>query len=143
MKKIFVLLFLVLSAPAFSQDLSRNEEYQPVLYFEQDAFGENFAVMAEADDNYNYFAIDLTKFTTWMERTYFLNLIFSDNTLISIDSDISKEQLWVKAPMDIAETDAICSLEDLRQEAISATGMMSQEEKQAWLDKNKKFQEEK
>ena len=143
MKKFFFLLFNLLGATAYSQEQAPSETYQPDLYFAQEDFGESFAVMAEPGDDYNYYVVDLTRFAGWKEKTCFLNLIYEDNILISIDSDITKEQLWLKAPVAIAETEVTCALDEMKEKAVSDIRSMTKEEEANWLEKNKKFGETK
>jgi hypothetical protein len=62
-----------------------------------------------------------------------------DNRLISIDSDISKDQLWFKVPQDIQEEDATCLFEDYQEEAIKKVINMTDEEARTWMKKNEKL----
>lgn len=143
MNILSVFVFLLSSSMAYSQFSSGEDNYQPDLYFDQGDFGDRFAVLAESGDVYHYYALDLTKLSSWIEKAYFLNLVYSDGSLISIDSDIDKDQLWIKAPTGLEEKDAICRLEDLKEKAVNEVEAMTEVQRSAWLEKNKKFQEKK
>lgn len=139
MKKFMMLLFIIASATAFSQDFAETGQEELKLMFRQSDFGDRFAVLAENDDQYNYFVTDLTKFSTRIEKVFFLNLIYQDHTIISLDSDISKDQLWFKAVADLPDHEVSCMFDDLKEEAIRKTAAMSEQEKAVWLEKNDKF----
>jgi hypothetical protein len=131
---------MVTGASVLAQESAVDENTIPSqLVFYQDDFGDRFAVLVEEDYEYNYFVTDLTKFPGKTERMIFLNLVFKDDMVISIDSDISKEQLWLKAPADRSPQDVTCHLDDLKTESETQAGLMNESEKAQWLEKNEKL----
>lgn len=142
MKKLFFLLLFITAVGAYAQNAG--DDQAPLrLVFKQADFGERFSVQAEQDDAYNYFVTDLTKFSSKLERTLFLNLVFEDDKIISIDSDLSKDQLWFKAPASMAVQDVNCKFDDLRAEAVKKAASMSDTDKSSFVGKNEKFNEKK
>ena len=139
MKKFLNLLLILTALTAFGQD-APDGQGTPDLYFDSGDFGERFAVMTESDEVYLYLVTDLTQFTSLTQKHFFLNSIYSDNYLISIDSDISDDQLWFKAPLAVSEGEVVCALENYRDKAIKSTEAMTEAERAAWLDNHKKLQ---
>ena len=142
MKKLLFLTALFACLTAFAQNQPYNDNNQePVLSFNQENFRDRFAVMTEKDNRYHYFVTDLTEFSSRVERTYFLNLVYEDHQIISIDSDLSKDQLWYKAPLSLPEDDVISMLDDLRRQAINKVNAMTDLERASWMEKHSKFNE--
>jgi len=139
MKNLFFLLLVISGLQVFSQQASFSGDSEPRLVFNQGDFGERFAVLADYDREYNYFVTDLTKMPSRFQRVYFLNLVFADQQVISLDSDLSKDQLWFKVPSALTEQEAVCKFDDLRAEAMKAENGMTENERQQWLAGHDKF----
>ena len=138
MKKLLFLLMFISSA-TFAQNTDSFESGDLILHFNQSDFGDRFAVLADYEGNYNYYVTDLSKFSNRLEKIYFLNLIFDEHKIISIDSDLSKDQLWFKALVSIPENEIICLLDDNKKTAQQKVNAMTESEKAALLKKNEKF----
>jgi len=139
MKKLFFVVFILASWVAHSQDNNTSNQPELRLIFNQADFGERFAVQVEQDDLYNYFVTDLTKFSSWIEKTLFLNSVYAEKDITSIDSDITKDQLWFKALATMPVQDVSCSFDDLKDQAIKKAASMTDEEMKAWSEKYAKF----
>lgn len=139
MKKILFLLLIVSGIQSFAQQSPASDDSTPRLVFSQEEFGNRFAVLAEDDQIYNYYVTDLTKMPTRFQKVYFLNSVFADREIISIDSDLSKDQLWFKVPATVSEQDALCMFDDLKSEAVKVEGAMTEEERQSWLAGHDKY----
>jgi hypothetical protein len=133
------LLFIISSFQSFSQQSPATDDSSPRLVFSQEDFGDRFAVLAEDDQTYDYYVTDLTKMPTRFQKVYFLNLVFADREIISIDSDLSKDQLWFKVPATVSEHDALCRFDDMKAEAARMEGTMAEEERQTWLAGHDKY----
>jgi hypothetical protein len=140
MKKILFLLMIISGYSSYAQQDLGVDESAPRLVFNQADFGDKFAVLADDDQSYNYFVTDLTKLPTRFQKVYFLNSVYSDHQVISIDSDLSKDQLWFKVPATMTERDALCKFDDLKSEAVKAENSMTPEERLSWLAGHDKFQ---
>ncbi|MDX9905372.1 MAG: hypothetical protein RBS55_02165 [Bacteroidales bacterium] len=133
-----------MSAFSFGQtEVTQTSAQNPVdfdLSFNQDEFGDRFSVLSHSDGDYDYYAVDLTKFSDDFERVYFMSLTFTDKRIINVDSDIlRKKQTWFKSYYTNKENDVTCLFNELK-EKTTATGLkMSQEEKNVWMAKSNKY----
>lgn len=139
MKNLFFLLLVISGIQVFSQQATFSGDPEPRLVFSQGDFGDRFAVLADYDREYNYFVTDLTKMSSRFQKVYFLNLAFADQQVISLDSDLSKDQLWFKVPVALTEQEAVCKFDDLRAESAKAETGMTEGERQKWLAGHDKF----
>jgi hypothetical protein len=143
MRIVFLILMSVMIMTANSQSESNKtvSSYGPSgsLVFNQKEFGDRFSVLVNSEDDYDYYAIDLTKLGDRFERIYFMNLTYQDHRLINLDPDIEKAQIWFKAFHQYNETEITCLFNDLKEKTAIAGRDMSAEEKSAWLAKNDKF----
>ncbi len=121
------------------QVLSSGKNEEPLLVFDQKDFGEKFFVLVTEDDEYDYYAVNLEKIPSVFERIYFLSQSNANKKLISIDSDIKKDQLWFKAYHAYSENDISCIFTELLDLTKEANNTMTDDEKTAWLTKYQKF----
>lgn len=143
MKKLFFLFLIIAGFSAYAQDFTIPNSEEPKLVFEQENFKDQFVVIVDQDENYHYVVTDLTKFSNSFEKAYFLNLAYQDHQVISIDSDLSKDQLWFKAPISLTQKDVKGILEGLREQVAKQASVMTDEEKSTWTEKHSKFNEKK
>ena len=99
MKRIILFSFILFAALTIRAqkeginpgDPSFNKKY------ENFDFKGQFAVLVYKTGDYNYLLLDFSKFSTRFERIYFMNLSFTSDKLINIDSDIAKNEVWFKS----------------------------------------------
>jgi hypothetical protein len=146
MKLLLVILLSVWMSFSFGQNTSEMTASQKTsqvhLVFVQQEFGNRFSVLTGSDENYDYYAIDLTKFSDAFERVYFMNLTYAEPKLVNIDSDLDKDQTWFKTYYTNKEIDITCLFNDLKEKTDKASAQMSTEEKSAWMGKFNKFNKE-
>jgi hypothetical protein len=141
----FALLLLLTLILSFSkgqgvENSAIIENTKPVeLIFKQVDFGENFSVLVTSDDQYDYYAIDLTKLEDRFERIYFMNLSYNESRIINLDGDINKELTWYKSYYSNKEEEINCLFKDLKEKTIQAGRTMTSEEKSQWMLENDKF----
>ena len=144
MRTCLVILFAIMSAFSFGQTEVTNTSVQDLvqydLSFNQDDFGTRFSVLSHSDDNYDYYAVDLTKFNDDFERVYFMVLTFTDKRIVNLDSDIlRKDQTWFKSYYTSKEEEITCLFNELREKTTEAGLKMSKEEKDVWMARNNKY----
>ena len=113
------------------------------LVFNQEEFGDRFSVLVFSDDNYDYYAIDLTKLKDRFERVYFMNLAYAESKIVNIDAEIGNDKTWFKAYYTYKEAEINCLFNDLKEKTDNASLGMTSDEKAAWLAQNDKFKKDK
>ena len=139
---LFVLLLFIASfteGQAVQNDQHSSLVVGQNLVFDQQDFGDRFAVKVLSEDDYDYYVIDLTKLGGRFERIYFLNLVFGDHKLINIDPGIDNSQLWFKAYYQYTESEILCLFDDLLSETRKISSSWTVEEKQLFLNKYDKY----
>ena len=133
MKKIItpVLAILFTLNIAIGQDLE--------LQFDQEKFGDQFSAMVVEDLEYNYYVVDLTKFSSRFEKIYFLNLIYQDQKVVNIDPDVDGLQMWFKAYDRFDINEITCLLNDQKDQAIEAGASFTDAERSKWLESHDKY----
>jgi hypothetical protein len=143
MRIVFLILMsvIIMAANSQSENKAPVSSNQPAssLVINQKEFGDRFSVLFSSEDDYDYYAIDLTKLKDRFERIYFMNLTYQDRRIINLDPDVEKDQISFKAFHLYNETEINCLFNDLKEKASQAGNEMSPEEKSAWLAKNDKF----
>lgn len=143
MRIVFLILMSVMIMAANGQS-DRNKPVNDkftmsTLIFDQKEFGDRFSVLTYSEDDYDYYAVDLTKLADRFERVYFMNLTYQDKRLINIDPALENPQIWFKAYHQYNESEITCLFTDLKEKTGQAGRDMSVQEKTAWMTKNDKF----
>lgn len=87
MKKIiFCLISAIFISSAFAQTESKQADKKIV-------FGKEFVMKIDKGENNTIYLVDMTKLNSKFERMYFMELIYKDSKIISMDSDINKDQV--------------------------------------------------
>jgi hypothetical protein len=107
--------------------------------FSQQEFGDRFCVLALSEENYDYYAIDLTKLGGSFERVYFMNLSYEEPKIINLDGDLEKDQTWFKVYYTQSENDITCLFNELLVKTEKSSREMTAEQKSAWMTKYNKF----
>ena len=143
MKPFFLILLSIWISSSFGQnegEIAGNKETRQVhLVFNQQEFGENFAILSISDDNYDYYVVDLTKLGGKFEKVYFMNLTYEDSRIINLDGDLEKDQTWFKSYYTNSEKEITCVFNDLKERTDKAGKEMSDAEKSEWMAKFNKF----
>jgi phytoene dehydrogenase-like protein len=109
------------------------------LVFDQQEFGDKFSVLFYSDDEYDYYAIDLTKLEDNFEKVYFMNLSYGDARVVNLDGDIEKDQTFFKAYFNYKEDEVTCLFGELKEKTEEISFGMTAEDKSAWMAKYNKF----
>lgn len=140
----FLLFLMTFSISiSFSQsglNSSGNEEQMPgALVINREDFQGKFSLLVQSDENYDYYAIDLSQFTERFAQVYFMNLAYAESRLISLDATPEKGQAWFKSYYTNKEADITCLFIELKDKTEKAGLSMNPDEKSAWLTTNDKF----
>jgi hypothetical protein len=94
--------------------------------------------LTKSDANNYYYQIDFSKFSTKFEKNYFMNLVYKNGVLVSIDSDLSKAKINLMANVFHSEQKIIENLEDVIYKTVNANTTFTDVEKQNWMSLNSK-----
>lgn len=146
MKLILLILLSFWMSFSFGQntsDMAASRNSSEIhMVFNQEDFGDRFSVLSVSDENYDYYAIDLTKLGDIFNRVYFMNLTYQESKLVNLDADLDKDQTWFKTYFTNKENDITCLFIDLKEKTDKAGVEMSTEEKSAWMAKYNKFKKD-
>lgn len=134
MKKIIFgifVLFISLSGYRSYAQVSR------IPYYDHINFGESFFVIAETDQNNDFYVVDLTKLSSEFARTWFIATAFNENKLVRIDAGNSS-MAWFKVDKSYPKADISQLLGSLKAQAASSDAAMTATEKNEWLHRNGK-----
>jgi len=107
--------------------------------FDHSEFNGKFCVYVASEESSDYYVIDLEKLPLRFDRIYFLNLVYKEKKVISIDNDINKDVLWFKSFDTFSREDVICLMEELLLETGAAIDSYSENQKSEWLQVHDKF----
>ena len=129
----------VSSGQSGGKPATNDQVRQIPLVFDQQEFGDRFAVLVASDDEYNYYVIDLKKLGDRFSRVYFMSLTYPESKIVNLDGDIDKDQTWFKAYYKYTDEEITCLFNDLKEKTGIASQGMNAAEKSAWMDKFDKF----
>lgn len=131
MKKIvFCLIFTILVGSAFAQNESKKVGKKIV-------FGKEFVMVVDKGENNTNYLVDMTKLTSKFERVYFMDLVYKDSKIISMDSDINKDQLRFAANNKYPFQEIKKIFLDFKVKTEQAAINSSSKDKEKMLNKNK------
>ena len=81
----------------------------------------------------------MTRLTSRFEKVYFMMLTFGDKRIISITSDISKEQMWFKSNNINPVGDILTLFNQLKEKTALASAWMTGTQQAEWLKSNDKY----
>ena len=90
-------LLAIFVSTAFTQDLQ--EQYinpaDPAFRakYESLVFNDKFVLLAESDNNNNYYIADFSKFKSRFEKIYFLNLVFQSEKIVNLEGNLEHQQV--------------------------------------------------
>lgn len=132
MKKILsLILVLTISCSIYAQQQSGNKPSCDVNL-------KSYYKFVKSDANNYYYQIDLTKFSTQFEKSFFMNQVYKNNVLVSIDSDLSKNKIQIMSNIAHTEQKIIENIEDVIYKTVSANSSYSPQDKQNWMTSNTK-----
>jgi hypothetical protein len=129
--KIFVILFL------FFFSKNNFAQVDAIPYYDHLNFNGAFFVIAENDAKSNFFAINLSQFTSPAEKKYFETLAFNEPKLIRLDAG-NASVAWYKAKKTFTSDEISALLLSLKNQTIQHIGAMSVTEQQEWMNNNGK-----
>ena len=102
-------------------------------------FKSSFAVKADSDSAYDYYAVDMTVFKDRFERIYFKDLSFGQVAFTSIDSDVDKGTAWfiARRSQPEKEADVLRIFGELRARVLKEAPHLDKEYKDRILEKHK------
>ena len=98
-----------------------------------------FAVWAGSNGERSYYYFDLTQLPTRFDKVCFMNLLYKNEPIVSMDSDIRKDQLQVMAESRLTEKQVLDELDQLKQKVAKTAASMNEAEKTTYLKTNDKF----
>lgn len=139
------LIVIMFSLPAMAQDKSvavkatDSEDDYPLLIIDHQEFEEQFCLFKTSDSKANYFAIDLDKLPDAFSKAYFMDLIYQQKKIVSIDADFDKNYLWFKSFKLYAPEEILKQFSQLKTKTDHAVENFSDEKKSLWLKVNNKY----
>ena len=150
MKKASVLCFLLLT---FTCLFVKGQQDGPVTInpgdpafrekFSQLSFEGKFYTLAVRDQVNNYYMADFTLLPGRFEKVYFINLVYTSDRIVSIDSDISQDRLWFMVNNKYTDSEAAVEFDALKEKTLATSVSLTQDEKEEWIKKNDKFKQSK
>lgn len=104
-------------------------------------FKGKFVVRYANDEKNRYYLADFSKFSGRFEKVFFMNQVFTEQRIVNIDGDISKNQVWFLASIIYPESDIVALFEQLKKETEEKARGMSQAEMEWWLKQNDKYKQ--
>jgi len=102
-------------------------------------FNGKFAVKAESDETNNYYLVDFSRFQDKFERITFMEMVFRDDNIAAMNSDLSKDCLWFSAHRNRPEKDILILFNDYREATVKKASTLSEKDKSEWLKENDKY----
>lgn len=141
---VCLLLFLALTSTSFAQqEMATGIDPHDALFraqFQTIDFGGNLALRIAGDPVKNYYLVDMTRFHSRFEKIWFLYRIFQEEKVVTLDNDISQDQMWFFSDKMYPEKEVLDLFSGLKKSTDSVSGGMTEEEKLAWLKRNDKYE---
>ena len=96
-------------------------------------FGEAIAVKVLESQTKNYFLVDLTKFKSRFEKIWYLNMVFKEEIIVSIDPTITHDRMWFQSNRRYDESDVLERFALLKKQTDQASLKMTTKEKEEWM----------
>lgn len=135
MKKFIIIIFILIASNAvFSQDFVDRIEDTPNCGLDF----KNYYKCLNSDSTFHFIEINLASFPSQFEKKFFINLVYQNKAIVSIDSDLSKEKINVKSNRNNSWEFIKKNLEGIICRTYNANQNFTQIDKQNWLEKNTK-----
>jgi len=110
-----------------------------ITKFSRYDFKGKFSAAVDEDANRNWFLADLSKLPSHFERVYFMNLAFSEEALVNVDSDIHKNFICFTANKKYETSEVLQTFDELKKKVDGVNTTWSEDQKSQWLNKNDKY----
>lgn len=107
--------------------------------FDKLEFNDRFAVLAASDESNHYFLADFSKFQTRFEKIWFLNLVFQDAIIVTIDSAIELDRFWFLSKRIYSEEQVLDEMDALKTSTFKRSEEMTEDEKAEWMGIHDKY----
>ena len=112
-------------------------QVEAIPYYDHLNFNGSFFSIAETDTKSNYYAVNLSAFSSSIEKAYFENLAFSESKLIRLDAG-NPNVAWFKVKKLYSNEEISILLLQLKDRTINTLASMSESQKQEWLTRKGK-----
>lgn len=134
MKKIVPIAMLVMAA-LLGQKAQAQVDNIP--YYTNLHFNNSFFVIAESNENSNFYAVNLDQFSSDLERSYFEDIAYKAGKIIRVDAG-NAHVAWFRAKKVYTDAEVSQLLLSLKQQAITHVDGMTELQKQEWQMQNNK-----
>lgn len=117
--------------------LQAHAQVENIPYYTNIRFNNAFFVVAESNENSNFYAVNLDEFGSAIEKSYFENIAYQEKKIIRIDSG-NPHIAWFRAKKVFTDAEISQLLLSLKQQAIAHVAAMSDLQKQEWQLQNAK-----
>lgn len=102
-------------------------------------FADKFVLLAESDNNNNYYIADFSKFKSRFGKIYFLNLVFQSEKIVNMEGNLEQKRIWFLANKQYEVKNILTLFDELKEKTVSASTSYSDEEQNTWLKANDKY----
>lgn len=140
----FLLVTLLLTGQAITAQTQENPEINPSdpafrLKFENTDFHGKFSVLVLNDKTNNYYLVDFSKLKGKYEKVYFLSLVFKNDKIVNIDSDLSQDKIWFLSDKGNPAEEINSIFQNLKDQTIKSSNTLPEDQKANWLLANDKY----
>ncbi len=107
--------------------------------FEDLKFGDQFSLAALTDPDKTYYIVDFTKLNSHFEKVWFMNLVFAQDKVVNIDSNIGSDRVWFMASNRYTQKDVQDIFLALKKQTQEQSASMSPGEQAKWLETHDKY----
>jgi hypothetical protein len=98
-----------------------------------------FVSIVSSDETNKYFEADLSQFPSFLEKAYFLELIFKDSILVVQNSSLKNKFLQLSCNNKLSTEKALLHISDLKSKTIKDSGGMNNSKKAILIKKYEKY----
>jgi len=108
-----------------------------IPYYDNINFGSSFFVIAETNENSDFYAVDLNKLGSEFEKAWFISSAFREQKIVRIDAG-NNNIAWFRSKKVFTQTETAQLLLSLKQQAATTAAAMTETQKNEWLNSNGK-----
>ena len=138
---IFLMLFSGIGLMAQQPQGMVDDPTDPVFRakFETVDFQGSVAAEVLDDATKRYYLVDMKQFPSRFEKIWFLNLVFSDEMIVNMDSDISQDRMWFMAFKRYPAKEVLAHFESLKTQTHKVGKQMTSAEQKQWMEQHDKY----